>query len=298
MHDKPTRAESSAIWKFGSNGIFLSTDHGLTWGVDTNGNMLVNVLTAVGINADWIRTGSITSPDGRITIDLNHGAFILKDANGQALITSNGVASTDNISFSDNIQSGFPLTMPFRIDNSVSKIQSIVLNYTQHKFRTSSTTASSGGATSSTSSTAPTLITVSMFSNNEYTDLAGYSSGSTGPTTAESGKSHNHTYTEHDHRHSFKYAHSHAIYDEGHSHSFYIPSHSHGLNFGIQETPIIDNTIQIYVDGDLRATVTDLQGTIDLTEFITTVGWHTIEIRSDVLKRISAQIFIKSYVRM
>ena len=35
------------------NGLMLSTDHGVTWGVDTNGNMLVNV-TAKGINADWI----------------------------------------------------------------------------------------------------------------------------------------------------------------------------------------------------------------------------------------------------
>jgi hypothetical protein len=55
MHDKPTIAQSGAVWKFGSNGILLSTDKGITWGVDTNGNMLVNVLTAIGINAEWIQ---------------------------------------------------------------------------------------------------------------------------------------------------------------------------------------------------------------------------------------------------
>ena len=55
MHDKPTIAESDAVWKFGENGLLLSSDHGITWGVDANGNMLVNVLTAIGINAEWIK---------------------------------------------------------------------------------------------------------------------------------------------------------------------------------------------------------------------------------------------------
>lgn len=69
MHNQPTIAASSSVWKFNENGIFVSTDHGLTWGVDTNGNMLVNVLTAKGINADWINAGTITG----ITIETNSG---------------------------------------------------------------------------------------------------------------------------------------------------------------------------------------------------------------------------------
>ena len=60
MHNQPTRAESSTVWYFGENGLMLSFDHGVTWGVDTYGNMLVNVLTAKGINADWIVVGTLS----------------------------------------------------------------------------------------------------------------------------------------------------------------------------------------------------------------------------------------------
>jgi hypothetical protein len=60
MHNQPTIAESSVVWTINSGGLSISTDHGITWGVDTNGNMLVNVLTAIGINATWINAGEIT----------------------------------------------------------------------------------------------------------------------------------------------------------------------------------------------------------------------------------------------
>ncbi len=71
MHNKPTIAESSVVWTINSNGLAISTDHGVTWGVDTNGNMLVNVLTAIGINATWINAGEIigikiTTESGKI----------------------------------------------------------------------------------------------------------------------------------------------------------------------------------------------------------------------------------------
>lgn len=102
MHNKPTRTESNAVWKFGSNGIFLSTDHGLTWGVDTNGNMLVNVLTAIGINAEWIKvltsfsvgsnysvdaTGKLTASNAKISgeIEANSGTI------GGMEISANGL---------------------------------------------------------------------------------------------------------------------------------------------------------------------------------------------------------------
>ena len=71
MHNKPTIAESSVVWTINSGGLAISTDHGITWGVDTNGNMLVNVLTAIGINATWINAGEIvgikiTTQQGKI----------------------------------------------------------------------------------------------------------------------------------------------------------------------------------------------------------------------------------------
>lgn len=79
MHDKPTVAESSAVWKFNSNGIFLSNDHGVTWGVDTNGNMLVNVLTAIGINAEWIKVLTSFTVGTKFSVDAE-GKLTASDA--------------------------------------------------------------------------------------------------------------------------------------------------------------------------------------------------------------------------
>lgn len=61
MHDKPTLAESQTIWKMTADAFAVSTDGGETWnaGFDSEGNAVVNILNAVGINADWINAGSI-----------------------------------------------------------------------------------------------------------------------------------------------------------------------------------------------------------------------------------------------
>lgn len=61
MHNNPDLHESSIIWKMTENTFTVSTDGGQTWnaGITADGNALVNVLSAKGINADWLNTGSI-----------------------------------------------------------------------------------------------------------------------------------------------------------------------------------------------------------------------------------------------
>lgn len=65
LHDKPTLAESQAIWKMTSEAWGVSTDGGQTWngGMTVDGDTIVRILTAVGLNADWINTGAITVRD-------------------------------------------------------------------------------------------------------------------------------------------------------------------------------------------------------------------------------------------
>lgn len=65
LHDKPTLAESKAIWKMTSEAWGVSTDGGRTWngGMTVDGDAIVRILTAVGLNADWINTGAITVKD-------------------------------------------------------------------------------------------------------------------------------------------------------------------------------------------------------------------------------------------
>lgn len=55
-HDKPVRIESNLIYKQGIDGFFISRDGGQTWtnGFDAEGNAVVNILSAVGITAQWL----------------------------------------------------------------------------------------------------------------------------------------------------------------------------------------------------------------------------------------------------
>lgn len=62
QHNKPTLDESDIIWMKSETGFQVSTDGGDTWnaGMDAQGNVVVNVLSAIGVNADWINAGTIT----------------------------------------------------------------------------------------------------------------------------------------------------------------------------------------------------------------------------------------------
>lgn len=85
-HDKPTLADSKVIYKTGVDGFFLSVDGGRTWkaGFDSNGDAVLNILYAIGIQSDWINTRGFTAKDndGNITfrIDAETGAVNLNAA--------------------------------------------------------------------------------------------------------------------------------------------------------------------------------------------------------------------------
>ena len=62
LHDKANLYESTVVWKISSAGFFVSTDGMRTWnaGITPEGDVAVNVLSAVGINFDWARGGTLT----------------------------------------------------------------------------------------------------------------------------------------------------------------------------------------------------------------------------------------------
>lgn len=64
-HDKPTLADSTIIYKTGIEGFFLSVDGGSTWkaGFDSNGDAVLNILYAIGIQSKWINTRGFTATD-------------------------------------------------------------------------------------------------------------------------------------------------------------------------------------------------------------------------------------------
>ena len=88
LHNKPTIAESTNIWKRTADVFAVSSDGGKTWrGMDADGNVLATVLSVIGVKAEWIETAnlivnhlqsfgpfySLDSKNGRL--DLYHGDY-------------------------------------------------------------------------------------------------------------------------------------------------------------------------------------------------------------------------------
>lgn len=81
MHNKPELSSSSTIWKMTADAFAVSTDGGQTWnsGMDAEGNAVVNVLSAVGINFDWAKGGTLKL-GGENNVD---GEMIVHNASGK-----------------------------------------------------------------------------------------------------------------------------------------------------------------------------------------------------------------------
>ena len=62
LHNKPTLSESDIVWMMTAEAWAVSTDGGKTWnaGMTVDGDTIVRILTAVGIDASWIFTGTLT----------------------------------------------------------------------------------------------------------------------------------------------------------------------------------------------------------------------------------------------
>ena len=99
-HDRPNLSESKIIYKTGIEGFFLSVDGGQTWkaGFDSNGDAVLNILYAIGIQSKWINTRGFTATDnsGKETfkIDENTGSVYI-DPN-TFMLGDKGIADTIN----------------------------------------------------------------------------------------------------------------------------------------------------------------------------------------------------------
>ena len=106
LHDKPLISDSMTIWKRSVDGFAVSTDGGQTYraGFDSQGNAVLNILSAVGLIADWINVGTLSgieiigesgriggwtingnkliSADGTMVLDGNSNTITVNDENG------------------------------------------------------------------------------------------------------------------------------------------------------------------------------------------------------------------------
>lgn len=103
LHDKPTTGQSRIIYKVTASGIGISTDAGKTYatGLSADGNAVLNRIYAIGINADYLTTGRISSKNGNSFIDLDTEEANLKLGNkstvGGKVIATMDVAASKTV---------------------------------------------------------------------------------------------------------------------------------------------------------------------------------------------------------
>lgn len=125
LHDKPTLAESQAIWKMTSEAWGVSTDGGQTWngGMTVDGDTIVRILNAVGVNATWINTGAITVKDADkniiFQVDMDTKTVVIDP---DVLIIGNMTLSEKLENMDENIASAKNMT--FQLSNDMQTITS------------------------------------------------------------------------------------------------------------------------------------------------------------------------------
>lgn len=112
LHDRPDLDDSQIIWKMTAEAWGVSSDGGQTWngGMTVDGDTIVRILSAVGIDADWIRTGIIKDKNGLNYINLDNGNLQFRSSTSKAYInftnatieTYNRWAGTRGVTISDN----------------------------------------------------------------------------------------------------------------------------------------------------------------------------------------------------
>jgi phage minor structural protein len=252
-----------------------------------NQNIVLNMNRNLALKANQT---SIETP----THVLTPNGFELKDEAGGLLMNKYGSVNNDNFSSRDNVEEGFPLWIPFEVDTDVSSIKKVSLWWKNFPYRATAksalgggggvkTTVSGGGSTSGASSRSTTA-------ERWDTDFQYF------PTSNDDGLGvHNHTIASWLFAHSHDMAHTHPTL--AHSHTLELEDHIHDLVFGIVETPIVDDTFTIWIDGTERMTVNARTGKQDITEWVQTVGDHEIELRSPTKKLIHANVSLKTYIR-
>jgi phage minor structural protein len=328
-------ADTGRRVKINSAGLGVSTDGGQTYDVAITGSgILANKIIVNAIYALMSEDGYTRMIDTGIEVYDNadppvkrvhlgqyaagkFGLEMKNKAGDTTIVDEDGLIQTDTIQEADNVDATHPLKLKFYIDDNVLSVEKVKLAFSLEKFRAYSTGAASGGGSTVTSSAGGYTSKSTLSgggSTNYFFASGGINFGSFSKEKSFIGSDGNHAHTESGGGTTdLAGSHYHGIYDfyltvpshthdfsvPDHSHSVGIPNHTHSIVYGIYEGTSATG-IKIIVDGverDSTGYTTD-QSNIDLTQWITTPGWHTIELTSTKLGRINASLYIKSFVGM
>ena len=129
LHNKPSLDDSDIVWKMTAEAWGVSTDGGKTWnaGMTVDGDTIVRILTATGVNADWIKTGAlqISDTDGNIIFlaDMDTKQIIISGDYVQIGGKTAGAAINDAFQESKDYSDGKLADFADTVTNNLSGLQ-------------------------------------------------------------------------------------------------------------------------------------------------------------------------------
>ena len=124
LHDKPTLAESANVMKLTADAIGFSTDGGETYpfGLAVNGDTITRILSAVGVNAEWVKVGASSLPDSIDNLS-SQLSVMLESFTSQFSRQQDDIAGlrTDMTTIQQNADK-ITLQVQQIVDNGVSKV--------------------------------------------------------------------------------------------------------------------------------------------------------------------------------
>ena len=259
--------------------------------------------------------------------------LLLKDSTGnKTILDDQGIMQTWQEGRTDNVQSGFPITLYVYLPATTRIINKAILRFTRDNFRAYSTaTSSQTGYSVSSSSGGGTSKTTTYAGEEELTSLSGGSQSLTsGPSGVEvtwgtAYTTNTYNSSEPDHFHAFERVtghkhkvdipnhthrveipnHRHSVTVDDHTHSVTIPSHSHGITYGIYENTTLPTNIGVVINGTNRTSAlgggtgfTTDQSNLNITSYLNTGQWNTIQLTSTTLGRLDATVFIQALMNI
>lgn len=139
LHNKQKLSESDIVWKMTAEAWAVSTDGGKTWngGMTVDGDTIVRILTATGVNADWINAGAITVRDSNqniiFSVDMDTKRVIISgdsvQIGGRPVqdVINSGITESKN--YSDKKLSDYANTVTKDLENLQSQVDGQVEDY-------------------------------------------------------------------------------------------------------------------------------------------------------------------------
>jgi hypothetical protein len=268
--------------------------------------------------------GATPTPNVRVKLGQydtgKYGLYLRNKTGDTTILNEDGIMQSWGDSISDSVDSTHKLRMDFYVPDNMVSIKMFKLFFRLLPYRAYSTGATSGGGTT-TSNGGGDIFT----SGNQMEDFETWYTLSNGLHThggSTGTDHHSHYHHEHDdyNTDSDEYSHYHTInYDGVHQHEMLIlgshkhqitltdhnhtvGNHTHNITYGIYESTLATG-VKVYIDGTLRldnggSGYTTDQANLDLSSWITTSGWHYLELSSSQLGRLSAAYFTQMFLSM